>query len=123
VNIKSRSKKATHPGTSVHQANERIEHGYRARYRGDFLLAMQKPPTKARATWTDHAVPDRWTEPVDRSVHPHTKPIGLISRLIAAITEAGDLVVDPAAGGFGVLHAARQLGREFRGCDLMEVTT
>jgi hypothetical protein len=27
------------------------------------------------------------------------------------------LVIDPAAGGFGVLHAALRLEREFIGCD------
>ena len=98
--------------------NERIGMGYRTRYRGDFLLVMQKPPIRARATWRDHGIPDRWIERVDRSVHPHTKPIGLITRLIGAITEPGDLVVDPAAGGFGGLDAAHKLGREFLGCDL-----
>lgn len=30
----------------------------------------------------------------------------------------GDLVVDPAAGSFVVMHAAHALGREFIGCDL-----
>jgi site-specific DNA-methyltransferase (adenine-specific) len=38
--------------------------------------------------------------------------------LIGAVTLPGDLVVDPAAGGFGVLQAARSLGREFVGCDI-----
>ena len=45
------------------------------------------------------------------------KPAGLVTRLIAATTEPGDLVVDPAAGSFTVMHAAHQLGREFVGCD------
>jgi hypothetical protein len=30
----------------------------------------------------------------------------------------GDLVVDPAAGSFVVLHAVQQLGRDFIGCDI-----
>ena len=47
----------------------------------------------------------------------HAKPVGLIERLIAAVTLPGDLVIDPQAGGFGVLHAAGRLGREFIGCD------
>jgi DNA modification methylase len=57
-------------------------------------------------------------EKVDRTLHPHIKPIGLITRLIEAITSCGDLVVDPAAGSFVVMHAANQLGREFIGCDI-----
>jgi site-specific DNA-methyltransferase (adenine-specific) len=101
--------------------NLRISNGYRARRRGDYLVALQKPPIKARATWqTKPTIPDRWPEKIikPRSQHPHIKPIGLISALIEAITSPGDLVVDPAAGSFVVLRAARQLGRDFIGCDL-----
>ena len=55
---------------------------------------------------------------VDRKLHPHIKPIGLIRELIGAVTRPGDLVVDPAAGSFVIMHAAHQLGRDFVGCDL-----
>src|SRR6516225_2272564 len=101
--------------------NLRISNGYRARRRGDYLVALQKPPIRARATWqTKPTIPDRWPEKIikPRSQHPHIKPIGLISAVIEAITSPGDLVVDPAAGSFVVMHAAHQLGREFIGCDL-----
>jgi site-specific DNA-methyltransferase (adenine-specific) len=57
-------------------------------------------------------------EKVDRTLHPHIKPIGLITKLIEAITCRGDLVIDPAAGSFVVMRAANQLGREFIGCDI-----
>jgi site-specific DNA-methyltransferase (adenine-specific) len=97
----------------------RIGMGNRTRRRGDYLLVLQKPPVIAR-TWKDHKIPSRWPEKVDRAVHPHIKPIGLIERLIAAVTTAGDLIVDPAAGSFVVIHAARQLGRNFTGCDLID---
>ena len=99
--------------------SERIGNGYRSRRRGDYLLVLQKPPVRAKATWRDHSIPNRWPEKVDRKVHPHIKPIGLIARLIAATTEPGDLVVDPAAGSFVVMYAAHQLGRDFMGCDLV----
>jgi site-specific DNA-methyltransferase (adenine-specific) len=99
--------------------NLRISNGSRARRRGDYLVALQKKPIVARATWrTQPTIPDRWPEKVDRKLHPHTKPIGLISALIEAITSPGDLVIDPAAGSFVVMHAAHQLGREFVGCDI-----
>jgi site-specific DNA-methyltransferase (adenine-specific) len=101
--------------------NLRISNGYRARRRGDYLVALQKPPIKARATWrTKPTIPDRWVEKIirPRKQHPHINPIGLISALIAAITSPGDLVVDPAAGSFVVIHAAQQLGRDFIGCDM-----
>jgi len=99
--------------------NLRISNGYRARRRGDYLVVLQKKPIVARATWrTSPTIPDRWPEKVDRKLHPHIKPIGLISALIEAITSPGDLIVDPAAGSFVVMHAAHKLGREFVGCDI-----
>jgi site-specific DNA-methyltransferase (adenine-specific) len=98
--------------------NQRPGNGYRSRRRGDYLLVLQKAPVRAKATWRDHGIPNRWIEKVERSIHPHVKPIGLITRLIAGTTEPGDLVVDPAAGSFVVLQAARRLGRNFIGCDI-----
>ena len=91
--------------------------GYRARRYGGYLLVLQKPPLKAKATWRDHKIPDRWVEKVDRELHAHVKPVVLTLRLIGAVTQPGDLVVDPCAGSFVVMRAAHQLGREFVGCD------
>jgi site-specific DNA-methyltransferase (adenine-specific) len=91
--------------------------GYRSRRRGDYLLVLQKPPKRAKSTWRDHRIPDHWPEKVDRKAHPHVKPLELTRRLIGAVTQPGDLVVDPAAGSFMVMHAARALDREFIGCD------
>jgi site-specific DNA-methyltransferase (adenine-specific) len=98
----------------------RIGNGYRTRRRGDYLLVLQRPPIVAKATWRDHGIPSRWPEKIDRKLHPHIKPIGLITRLIGATTKPGDLVVDPAAGSFVVMRAAHKLGRDFIGCDIVE---
>jgi site-specific DNA-methyltransferase (adenine-specific) len=92
--------------------------GYRSRRRGDYLLVLQNPPLAAKSTWRDHGICNRWPEKIDRTRHPHIKPIDLIRRLIGAVTKPGDLVVDPAAGSFVVMHAAHQIGREFVGCDI-----
>ena len=46
------------------------------------------------------------------------KPTELTSRLIGAVTPAGDLVVDPAAGSFITLEVAQLMDRRFIGCDL-----
>lgn len=96
----------------------RIGMGKRSRRRGDYLAIFQKPPVKAGSTWRDHGIPNRWPEKVDRKLHPHIKPIGLIERLIAATTVRDNLVVDPAAGSFVVMHAAHKLERQFLGCDI-----
>jgi site-specific DNA-methyltransferase (adenine-specific) len=101
--------------------NEHPGNGYRARRRGDYLVVFQKKPTRAKGVWSrSPSIPDRWVERIvhPRSQHPHIKPIGLISYLIEVLTKPGDLVVDPAAGSFVVMQAARELRRDFIGCDL-----
>src|SRR5262245_58529691 len=80
---------------------------------------MGQPPNgDGQAFTAPRRLSSRWAEKVDRKVHPHVKPVGLIERLIGAVTNPGDLVVDPAAGSFTVLQAARRMGRDFVGCDL-----
>ena len=96
--------------------NLRMGMGKRSRRRGDYVLALQKKPVTPK-TWTDHGIPNRWPEKIDRRRHPHIKPTELTSRLIGAVTKPGDLIVDPAAGSFVVLEIAGLLGRRFIGCD------
>ena len=100
--------------------NERFGMGHRSRRCGDYLVVLQKPPMRAKATWRDHGIRDRWVEKVDPRIHPHIKPAGLIRRLIGAVTAPGDLIVDPAAGSFLVMHIAHELGRRFIGCDISQ---
>jgi site-specific DNA-methyltransferase (adenine-specific) len=95
----------------------RISMGKRTRRRGDYLVVLQKPPIVAK-TWRDHGIPSRWAEKVDRKLHPHIKPAGLIARLMGAVTCPGDLIIDPAAGSFVVKRVALEMGRNFIGCDI-----
>lgn len=101
---------------------DRIGMGYRSRRRCEYLLVIQKLPVRAKGVWTDHSIPDIWLERLERGAsasHAHTKPVAFQTRLIAATTALGDLVVDPAAGGYSVRAAARMAGRRFLGCDLL----
>jgi site-specific DNA-methyltransferase (adenine-specific) len=50
--------------------NLQLGMGYRARRRGDYLVILQKPPIKAKTTWRDHGIPDRWPEKVDSETAP-----------------------------------------------------
>ena len=95
----------------------RIGMGYRTRRKSEYLIVAQKNPVKAKACWTDHAIPDVWEEKVVK-IHPHSKPIELQRRLIAATTAEGDVVLDPAAGGFSLFEACQTLGRDFIGGDI-----
>lgn len=99
---------------------DRIGMGRRARCQTEFVVVLQKGPLRAADIWTDHSISDCWREKADRRRHPHAKPIDLTKRLIEAVTKRGDLVVDPCAGGYGVLDACRKSGRDFIGCDLRE---
>lgn len=103
----------------------RMGMGHRTRRVSEYLVVAQKPPRVARAVWTDRAIKDVWSEKLNgRKGHPHRKPIGLQTRLIASVTEPGDLVIDPASGSGSVARATAQVeGRRFLGADLVDFTT
>ena len=95
--------------------------GYRSRRFGEHLIIFQKPPKRAKGVWHIHDIPDVWTEKIENGErnHTHAKPIGLQKRLIEAVTNEGDMVVDPTAGGYSVLTAALEVDRHFLGCYIL----
>ena len=95
--------------------------GYRTRRYSEHLIIAQKPPIRAKGVWRVHDIPDVWSERVENGGrnHTHAKPILLQKRLIEAVTNVGDIVLDPAAGGYSVMRAALETGRHFLGCDLL----
>lgn len=96
---------------------QRLGMGYRTRRKSEYLIVLQKSPTRAKGIWTSHSIPDVWSEKVVKT-HPHSKPVELQQALIEATTAEDDLVCDPAAGGYSVLTACQQAGRNFIGCDI-----
>ena len=96
----------------------RIGMGYRTRRASEHLVVLQKEPRRAKGVWKVHTIPDVWQEEVKRDGHTHTKPVELQGALIAAVSHAGDVVLDPAAGSFSVLEACKSQGRNFLGCDI-----
>lgn len=101
----------------VHWNKLKFGMGRRSRIVSEYLVVIQKRPTMAKGVWTDHGIRDSWAEKTPRG-HPHAKPFGLTRRLILATTKPDDLVVDPAAGAYGVLRACRETERRFAGCDI-----
>lgn len=97
---------------------DRIGMGYRTRRAAEYLLILQKPPKRAKGVWQCHDIPDVVTERVGRIGNVHPKPVNLQARLIEAVTDPGDVVLDPAAGSYSVMAAAHQAGRQFLGCDI-----
>lgn len=96
----------------------KIGMGYRTRRKSEYLVVIQKLPKKAKSTWILHNIPDVWDEKVVKT-HTHSKPIELQKQLILATTNEGDLVCDPASGGFSVFEACKLSNRNFIGTDLV----
>ncbi len=93
--------------------------GYRTRRRAEYCVILQKQPRKAKGVWKIHNIPDVIEEQVSQREHPHAKPVDLQGNLMAAVSNEGDFVIDPAAGSFSVLEAAQKRARNFLGCDLI----
>lgn len=97
---------------------ERMGMGYRSRKISEYLIVLQKPPRRAKGVWKNHSIQDFWLEEADRKDHPHRKPIDLQGELIDAVSNEGDVVIDPAAGSFSVMEACFKRNRRFLGCDV-----
>ena len=97
---------------------QRMGMGYRTRRVSEYLLVLQKVPRRAKGAWTAHNIPDVWPERLSKA-HAHAKPAGLQAALIGALTNPGDVVIDPAAGSFSVLEACCSTDRRFLGCDII----
>ena len=100
----------------------RIGMGYRTRRSSEYLLILQKTPIKSKGIWKIKNIPDVWTEKIDNKTkkHPHQKPLQLQKILVEAVSSEGDVIVDPAAGGYSVLEACLLSNRNFLGCDIKE---
>lgn len=96
----------------------RMGMGYRTRRQAEYLLIFQKAPKRAKGVWTLHDIPDVWPEHAVTKEHPHAKPFALTTKLIRATVPPGQLVLDPAAGSFNTMDAAKEAGANFLGCDL-----
>jgi site-specific DNA-methyltransferase (adenine-specific) len=96
----------------------RIGMGYRTRRKSEYLLVLQKSPLRAKDVWKSHDIPDVIMEKTTDK-HPHAKPVMLQERLICAVTNPGDIVLDPAMGGGSAFMACKNCGRTFIGCDLL----
>lgn len=97
---------------------KKIGMGYRTRSKCEFLMVLQKKPIRAKGVWTAHNIPNVWEEGADTTVHPHAKPVELQTALISAVTQEGDIIVDPAMGGGSVFEACKKAGRKFVGGDI-----
>lgn len=96
---------------------QRMGMGYRSRRVSEYLAVLQKAPRRAKGVWGAHDIPDVWDEKAS-TLGPHAKPVRLQARLIEALTQTGDVVIDPAAGSFSVMESCALTERDFLGCDI-----
>jgi site-specific DNA-methyltransferase (adenine-specific) len=100
--------------------------GRRTRRVSEYAIFLQKPPlvvrTKKLVTWkTRPVIRDVWDEEISskKKIHAHQKPSVLQMAVIEATTVSGDVVIDPVAGSFSVMHAAHACERRFLGGDIL----
>jgi site-specific DNA-methyltransferase (adenine-specific) len=96
----------------------RMGMGYRTRRMSEYCLVLQKAPLRAKGVWLGHDIPDVIEEKL-ATKFTHAKPVHLQARLIEALTNTRDIVIDPAAGSYSVLEACRLTNRRFLGCDVL----
>ena len=53
-------------------------------------------------------------------IHPTQKPVALLKKLISVFTDPGDTVIDPCCGSGTTLRAARELGRNSYGFEIVK---
>lgn len=53
-------------------------------------------------------------------IHPTQKPVNLLKKLIEIYTDPGDVVIDPVAGSGTTLRAAKELGRNSYGFEIVK---
>jgi site-specific DNA-methyltransferase (adenine-specific) len=101
---------------TFHPQKERI------RYRKRFFDAQQDE----QGYYADVLMRDVWEIPAvinvsgERTGYPTQKPAALLERIVAASSNAGDVVLDPFCGSGTTLLAAQRLGRRYIGIDVNE---
>ena len=99
------------------------------------LNARMFAPSEERILWFEKPGQRKWNQPEgsamlsvwsvspesgDQKPHPVSFPIALPMRAIAAVTDRGDVVLDPFAGSGTTLAAAAVLGRRAIGIEIEE---
>ncbi|OEE57414.1 DNA methylase N-4 [Enterovibrio norvegicus FF-454] len=90
--------------------------GYHYRARHEYILFFEKGKRKLN----DLGMPDILVSKRVYNGYPTEKPVPLIEMLISQSSKEGELVVDPFFGSGATLIAAKNLGRDYMGCDLSD---
>jgi site-specific DNA-methyltransferase (adenine-specific) len=80
------------------------------------LYADESPGIKLQSLWDD--IGAIGSQASERLGYPTQKPLALLERIVAASSNAGDLILDPFCGCGTAVHAAQKLGRKWIGIDI-----
>ncbi|MBQ9030137.1 MAG: site-specific DNA-methyltransferase [Oscillospiraceae bacterium] len=106
----------------VPSANKDLEAEKRRKNKGEHPVTNGSGMNMSRRVATDMVRPSNvLTLPVDSTNHEHPAsfPVALPTFFIKAMTEEGDVVLDPFAGSGTTLFAAQQLGRDWIGFEII----
>ena len=76
----------------------------------------QSPGGVMGTIWTD--IPPVNSQAIERIGYPTQKPLPLLTRIVNASSNPGDLVLDPFCGCGTSIEAAQRLARQWRGIDV-----
>ena len=82
--------------------------------------ADEQPGVPLQDVWTD--IPPMHNLSAERLGYPTQKPLALLERIIAASSNAGDVVLDPFCGCGTAVAAAHKLGRRWIGIDITHLS-
>lgn len=85
-----------------------------------FLIARKGEPNFAIQGWQNVFAYNR--VPTSALIHPTEKPLDLCDALVKLCSLPGELVFDPTAGSFAILHSALRGGRNALGFELSETS-
>jgi DNA modification methylase len=113
------SDKRTWPYASAAEMNQAVE-------RGEFYLRNRKKgAARCRVSYLDESsgqlLQSIWTEcgrMKGGTDYPTEKPYALLSRIVRALSNPGDIVLDCFSGSGTTLVAAQEQGRRWIGCDI-----
>jgi len=80
----------------------------------------EAPGVPLQTIWTD--IPPLNSQAAERLGYPTQKPLALLERIIAASSNAGDIVLDPFCGCDTTIAAAQKLGRKWIGIDITHLS-
>lgn len=89
--------------------------GYHFRCRHEYLVLFDKGKNRKP---NDLSVADVFTHRPVRNGYPTEKPVALMEDIIKALTNEGEVVLDPFCGSGSTLVAAKKLGRQYIGNDI-----